>query len=512
MDTLLEQIQHLQILNQFWLSLFLLIPTILVARTVVAGTKFSPILIIVVFGLTMGYVLVASGVASQGLPEFPIIDLISRTTTAVLAISFFVGGQELRKIFGKNKIALEDMVVPCSEEIVLGTTRTQFVYIIRSFFLLLGIDSLYRIIIRPEAGMLDKYNPLLAFIGLIGSVIFIDYKATISNKPLYIRKGVIEIAALTAILVSTYYISVAIKPLIALPQIFFAVIIGSGLGAIMYKWNFGPTIKALLFAGIPVVLAANFMVGGSRIMQAFSIKGMTAVMSYGFFGQMFWMFGGIALLMIFGKTSNIRNLAPGMAGSLSHSGLTGASTAGDFGQIAAVRAPIMINVPFAGHIFVFSILAISAQRGSLLFIPSLIIVISGIAITIFALYIMRKADGRDTSEIKGLMLFSIGFQLLAVFGGFIMLSLAGMPIGYSAMAKSSAISHFGLFAATQSGMFGAQEAAMIPFIFAMPFLIHPFVFFLFGKAMSNKGEMPKIPVFILAAIGLAGLIFSLIIT
>jgi len=235
MDLVVEQIQHLQILNQFWLSLFLLIPIILVARTVVAGTKFSPILIIVVFGLAMGYVLTISGVATQGLPEFPIVDLISKTTIVALTVSFFVGGQEIRKIFSGRKIDVEDMVVPSKEEVVLGTSRTQVVYIVRSFF-----------------------------------------------------------------------------------------------------------------------------------------------------------------------------------------------------------------------------------------------------------------------------------QLLAVFGGFTVLALAGMPIGYSAMAKSSAISHFGLFAATQGGMFGSDEATMIPFIFAMPFLIHPFVFYMFGKAMERDGEMPKIPVFVLAGLGLIGIIFALI--
>jgi hypothetical protein len=510
MDLVLEQIQNLQILNQFWLSLFLLIPIVLVARTVVAGTKFSPILIIVVFGLAMGYVLVVSRVATQGLPEFPIIELISKTTTVALSVSFFVGGQEIRKIFGGQKINVEDMVVPSKEEVMLGTSRTQVVYIVRSFFLLLGIESLYRIITGSYLSEISRYHSLVAYIGIIGSIILLDYKATITNKPLYIKKGIVEIIIFTSILVATHYISVAIRPLIALPQIFFAVLLGSGLGAIMYKWRFGPTIKALLFAGIPVVLAANFMVGGSRIVQAFSIKGMTSVMAYGFFGQMFWMFGGIAVLMLLGKTSNVRNLAPGMAGSLSHSGLTGACTAGDLGEMAALRAPIMINIPFAGHIFVFSILAISAGRGSLLMIPSIIVVAIGLALTIVALLTLRSSCGRETVEVKGLMQFSLGFQLLAVFGGFILLSAAGMPIGYSAMAKSSAISHFGLFAATQGGMFGSEEATMIPFIFAMPFLIHPFVFYMFGKAMERDGEMPKIPVFVLAGLGLMGVIFALL--
>jgi hypothetical protein len=502
MEAVLEQIQHLQILNQFWLSLFLLIPMVLVARTVVAGTKFSPILIVVIFGLSMGYILVASDVATPGLTEFPIIDFISRTTIVALTASFFVGGQEMRKIFGKKEeVIVEDMVVPSKEETILGTSRTQMVYIIRSFFLLLGIEALYRLIIGSTFGEISKYFSLIAYIGLIGSVILLDYKATITNKPLYVKKGIVEIIAITLILIITYYISFFIKPVIALPQIFFAVVVSSGFGAIAYKWRFGPTMKALLFAGIPVVLAANFMVGGSRILEAFKIQGLTAVMAYGFFGQMFWMFGGIFLLMFFAKTTNARNLAPGMAGGLSHSGLTGACTAGDLGPKAAIRAPIMINVPFAGHLFVFSILAMSAQKGELMLLPSFIIVALGVIFTVISLKTLRNANGKDAVEVKGLMQFCIGIQLLAVFGGFTMLALAGMPLGWSGMAKSSAISHFGLFAATQGGMFGEEAATMIPFIFAMPFLIHPFVFYMFGKAMENDGEMPKKPVYVLALLG-----------
>jgi hypothetical protein len=85
---------------------------------------------------------------------------------------------------------------------------------------------------------------------------------------------------------------------------------------LFYKWVMGPTCRSLLFAGIPVVLAANFMIGGSRILDAFGLDGMKQVMAYGFFGQLFWMFGGLALLIYLGKSNHVRNLAPGMAGSL----------------------------------------------------------------------------------------------------------------------------------------------------------------------------------------------------
>lgn len=506
---LVEQIANLQILNQFLLSLFLLIPMVLVARTAVAGTRYSPILIIVIFGLTMGYVLVASGVSSPGLPQFSLIDLVSRTTIIALTVSFFVGGQELRKLIGNIKLDPDDMVVPSTEETVLGTGRTQLIFIIRSFFLLIGIEALYRLIVGLSFSDLSRFYPIIAYLGLVGALIMIDHKAKVANKRLYIKMGLTEVVGILAILLGSYGIALWIKPIIALPQIFFAMILAAGLGAILYRWRFGPTIRALLFAGIPVVLAANFMIGGSRINEAFTITGMNAVLAYGFFGQMFWMFGGIALLILFGKTNQARNLAPGMAGSLSHSGLTGACTAGDLGGTAALRAPIMINVPFFGHIFVFSILAMSAQEGKLLMWPSFLIVLAGIVITIFAMRTMSRAEGRDAMEVKGLMQFSFGWQLCAVFGGFVMLSLSTMPLDFTAMAVSSSISHFGLFAATQGGMFGDEASLLIPFIFSMPFLIHPLVFFMFGRAMENEGAMPKVPVFILAGIGLIGILYSL---
>jgi hypothetical protein len=251
------------------------------------------------------------------------------------------------------------------------------------------------------------------------------------------------------------------------------------------------------------------VLGGSQIIEAFKLTEMKAVMAYGLFGQVFWMFGGLALLILYGKANNVRNLAPGMAGSLSHSGLTGACTAGDLGTDAAARAPIMINIPFFGHIFVFSILAASAARGYLLVGWILPIVAFGVALTVLSLKTLRKAENDEATEVKGLMQFSFGFQLVAVFGSFLMLNAGGIPINDAAMATSSAISHFGLFAATQGGMFGARAAAMIPFIFAMPFLIHPFVFGMFGKAMENDGEMPAKAVYLLAIVGVIGVIYSL---
>ncbi len=510
MELLVDQIAKLQILNQFWLTLFLLIPIVLIARTVVAGTRYSPILIIVVFGLTMGLLLNMSEVSTPGLPEFPLINMISRVTIIALIVSFFVGGQEIRKLLSKKKLSVDDMVIPSQEEVLLGTKRTQFVFIIRAFFILLGIEGIRRVILgSPASDPLGKYYPLIAYIGIITSIILIDYKATIKNKPLYIKKGILEIIAITSILLFTHYLSLWVAPIIPLPQIFFAMIFSSSLGWIFTDWHPGPTNRALLFAGIPVVLAANFLVGGSRILEAFNLPGLKAVMGYGFFGQLFWMFSGLTLLILLGKANHVRNLAPGMAGSLSHAGLTGACTAGELGDEAQARGPIMINIPFLGHIFVFTVLAISAQKGVLLLPWALLIASIGIGLTVLSIRTMRKADGKEDIEVKGLMQFSFGWQLVAVFGSFTVLHLSGMPIYNAAMATSSSISHFGLFTALQGGMFGNEAAELIPFIFAMPFLVHPIVFGLFGNAMEHGGVMNKKIVYLLCLVGILGLFYSL---
>jgi hypothetical protein len=509
MEEISMQVAKMQIFNQFWLSIFLLVPLVLVARTAVAGTRYSPILLIVVFGLAMGFIMVLSGVSTPGLPGFQMIDILSKTTIIPLIASFFVGGQELRKVFNKIKLDPDEFVLPSDEEVCVGTNRTQFVYIARTFFLLVGIETAYKLLLGAEGPSLTKYYPLYAYIGLVCAIILIDYKAKFKNKRLYVQKGVLEMSIIILVLMLTFHIAEWIRPIIALPQIFFAMLITCTLGAFFYKWSFGPTIKSLLFAGLPIVLAGNFIIGGSRMTEAFSISGMNSVLAFGFFGQVLWMFGGIALLMLFAKTANVRNLAPGLAGGLSHAGLTGACTAGDLGKIAAVRAPIMINIPFTAHIFVFSILAVSAEKGQLILLPALIVLVGGIFLTIWSLRTLKKAKGDDNKEIRGLMKFSLGWQLAAIFGSFVLLSIFGMPLNNVAVSTTSSLSHFGLFAATQGGMFGEEVAGLLPFIFAMPFLVHPFVFFLFGKAMDKGGEMPKLPVYILVGAGIAGVVYSL---
>ncbi len=501
-------IDHLQFLNQFWWSLFILVPMVLVARTVVSGTRYSPILIIVIFGLVMGFLLTVSGVTEPGLPDFPLMNILSRTTIIALAATFFTGGQQIRRMFSKEVVPADASVTYCMEEVVLGTARTHFVFIVRAFFLLLGIEALYKYLLGiTPADAIGQYYPLIAYLGLVFSLILIDNKAIIDNKQAYIRRGLVEIVVLVGVLMAAYYISGWVKPLIALPQIFFVMILSAALGMVFFRQKSGPTLRCLLFAGIPIILAANFTVGGSLIQGAVAIEGIAPVLMYGFFGQILWMFGGISLLMLLAKTASVRNLGPGMAGALSHAGLTGACTAGDLGEDAQRRAPVMINIPFFGHIFVFSILAISYQQGGLLFVPSLLVALVGVGLTVAAIRVLRSAAGQERKEVTGLMLFSFGWQLTAIFGG--MMLLSSLPLDNAAMAKSSALSHFGLFAALQGGMFGEAAAGLIAFVFAMPFLVHPFVFFLFGRAMENDGEMPRLPVYILAGVGLLGVLYGL---
>jgi hypothetical protein len=437
------------------------------------------------------------------------IGFTSGVTITALIVTFFVGGQKLRNTFFKPKLPKEEDVILNDQEVILGTKGTQLIFIVRSYFILVGIEALKRIILGSSSD-LSTYYPLIAFFGIAGALILIDSKAKISNKHQYLLRGVTEIVGILLVLVVSFYLSQLVKDVIALPQIFFAMVLSSSLGMYFSNWRGGPTFKALLFGGIPIVLAAVFLVGGSRLLEAFTLDGMLQVMAFGFFGQVFWMFVGMALLVFLGKQTSIDMVAPGMAGSLSHSGLTGACTAGDLGETAKELAPIMINVPFLGHLFVFTILAASATRGSLLLVPSILVVLVGAVLTYFALKALKEANNERSKQTKGLMLFSLGWQLVAVFGGFIMLDLAGASLSYQAMGNSSAISHFGLFASIQGGMFGEEAAGLISFIFAMPFLIHPVVFGIFGHAMEKNGEMPKKAIGILAIIGITGVLLTLI--
>lgn len=133
----------------------------------------------------------------------------------------------------------------------------------------------------------------------------------------------------------------------------------------------------------------------------------------------------------------------------------------------------------------------------------------GIILTGWALRNLRQSGGEDGREVKALLQFAFGWQLTAVFGGLLFLAAAGMEIGNAMMATSASLSHFGLFAAVQEGMAGPEAAGMTAFVFAMPFLVHPFVFFLFGRAMESGERMPAKPVYLLALVGLVGVVFGL---
>ncbi|MGF1682697.1 hypothetical protein [Photobacterium minamisatsumaniensis] len=506
----MEQVSHLYAFNHFVIAMAALIIMVLVARTIVAGTKYSSLLVIVVFGLALGSLLVKSGMATPGLAEFPVVALIGQTTVIALIASFFVGGQEIKRLLSKQDLEEDgEFFAPSIREVVLGTSSTQLTFIVRAFLLLIGIQTADVLISgRAVDSILGDSYLLLSYICLAIAFILIDRRAVIANKAQYIRKGLLEIVAIILVLNISLWLATAISSIIGLPQIFFAMILSSGLGAMLPKWKHGPTMNALLFAGIPLVLAGSFIVGGSHMIEAFGIPGLQSVIVYGFSGQIFWMFGGLALLIFVGKSNHLRNLAPGLAGGLSHSGLTGACTAGDFGRTAASRAPIMINIPFAGHIFVFTILAASAERGSLMVGWTLPLILIGTAFVFLSLKILRSAQGCEKTEVKGLMLFSLGWQIMAVFGSFTLLSVAGMSLEHASMSAASGLSHFGLFAAVQEGMFGATAASLITFTFAMTFLVHPFVFAMFGKAAENNGEMAEKAVMVLASIGLIGVISS----
>jgi hypothetical protein len=49
---------------------------------------------------------------------------------------------------------------------------------------------------------------------------------------------------------------------------------------------------------------------------------------------------------------------------------------------------------------------------------------------------------------------------------------------------------------------------MITFIFATPFLVHPLVFGLFGKATENNGEMSSKVVLLIFTLGTLGVLYS----
>lgn len=249
-------IDTIAFLDQFWLTLLMLVPIVMVARAVVAGSRYSAILIIVVFGLTLGALLVATGAGTAGLPDLYLMNMLSRATIVALTASFFVGGQELRRLFGGVTVPLDTSVVLNDKEVVLGTGRTQFVFIVRSFFVLLGVDATVRVLLGSGGGQ-QEILPLLAYLGLVFAVILIDPGAQIANKRRYITKGTVELVVLIVVLAGAAFVADGVRETVAFPPIFFAMLIAVALGWVCPRWTHGPAVRALLFGGIPVVLAAN---------------------------------------------------------------------------------------------------------------------------------------------------------------------------------------------------------------------------------------------------------------
>jgi len=222
----MEELSHISAFNHYFLSMVVLVTMVLISRTIVAGTKYSSILVIVIFGLTMGALLVKSGMAGPGLSAFPTIVLVSQTTIIALIATFFVGGQEITLILSKQDLDDKILMIPSKDEVVLGTSRTQLFFIIRAFFILVGIETAHVLLSgRAFNFALGGSYLLFAYVSLVLAVILIDSRAELADKQIYIRKGVIEILAVILVLKISLQLAAWIGPMIALPQIFFAMII-----------------------------------------------------------------------------------------------------------------------------------------------------------------------------------------------------------------------------------------------------------------------------------------------
>ena len=434
--------------------------------------------------------------------------LIAQTTVIALAASFFVGGQELRRIFGRVRMPKDESVVYATEEVVFGTAATISCSSRGRSSCCLGSSADEgRARHRPD-GTLARYYPLIAYMGLVIAVILIDYKAAIVRKRTYLYKGFVEIVAIVGVLLLGFELARWVRPLIALPQIFFVMLLAAGLGALMFRWIHGPTLRCLLFAGIPVVLAANFVVGGSRIGEAFTLTGVDAVLAYGFFGQVLWMFGGIALLMLFGRTAGVgtwarawparcRTRASRAPAPPATSARTPPARA-HHDQHPVLRARLRVLDPGRQRRGGRPVGVGGADRGR-----------GGARADGRVAARARPGRGRRRARGEGADDVLVRMAAQRRVRRTLLLSTARMPIESAFMATSSALSHFGLFAAIQGGMAGADAAALIAFVFAMPFLVHPLVFFLFGRAMEQGGQMPRVPAFALAGIGALGVAVAL---
>jgi hypothetical protein len=191
----------LGILNHFWMTLIILLPIVLISRAVVAGSKYSPILIIVIFGLSLGLIFDITNISTPGLTNFPMLGFTSGVTVTALIVTFFVGGQTLRNTFFKPKLPKEEDVIFNTNEVILGTNGTQLILIVRAYFILVGIEALKRIVLNDNSGSIASFYPLIAFFGIAGAFILIDSKAKIVSKQAYMGRGIIELLGILLILV-----------------------------------------------------------------------------------------------------------------------------------------------------------------------------------------------------------------------------------------------------------------------------------------------------------------------
>ncbi len=77
------------------------------------------------------------------------------------------------------------IVVPLDYEIFMGTKFTQFMFLIRPFFVLIKIESMKRFVIAYNNNEpLGNFCQLLGYLRLARSVILIDYRTKITNKAL----------------------------------------------------------------------------------------------------------------------------------------------------------------------------------------------------------------------------------------------------------------------------------------------------------------------------------------
>lgn len=507
----LQPMSALRFVEHLFFSFGLLFLVVLLSRAVVARISYSSVLILVVFGLAMGIVLTRSGLFSPGIPELPIIDLINQSTVIALIVIFFWGGRELRKIYGEVPIPHDEIITSSNKELFYGTKSSHFVLLVRAFFLLIGIAGTKRLLLEFTADdPLNVYYPLIGYISLTVAVILVDTQSIVRSRRHYIQRGIIEIFLVLGMLIAANSLTLWQGNTINLPEILFILVISSATGATMYSWQLGATFNALLFGGLPLVLAANFIIGGSLLedsissIEQFDIK-LIAALIYGFVGQLFWLFGGMSLIIWVGRNRYSRNLISGISGGLSHTGLLAASVCGEYGKMTAVRAAILSIISLFSYLFVTIIARLSLGIPFRIVLLSIMVILLGIVITAWSLQVLRRGKNLESEEIRALMLFSFGWQMIALFSGILIFQTFNIDVSYGDTAQSTNLSHIGLFAILQQGNRSGISSHLLSFIHAMPLLAHPILFWLFGNTKQHQGKISPSAVRSISLLSIAGI-------